>query len=413
MKFSIIISSILFLSTLSHLKAQTYVGGIIDTSEVWTLASSPYIVQTDIEVITGATLTIESGVIVKFALNTVLDIDGGKLDAQGTVNDSILFTTTFLNPTNTKWRGIFLRGWEESKMEYCKIEFASTGISTVISGATILKFKHTTFSDNGYGLVSSITNNGAIIDSCTFTNNGYGIYYKEAATITNSVLTLNGIGIWCRDKCLIKDCIIQNSNQYGICSYDEDSVINNIIINNSTGLLYSDGTVQGNRIENNFIGIEISMTLGIKIICNQICNNTSYNAIFINPYYAGSIANNYWCNLTTSQIATTINDDTYTPGMQTLNYLPVDNSNCHLSVSTSSIAELKTFTIYPNPASTYIKLETLLIDSEIVITDVTGKVIKTNTVVPNGNGIIIQLDDIPAGFYLVKQGGYSTKFIKT
>lgn len=413
MKFSRITLAILFLSGFSDLKAQTYVGGLIDTSEVWTLANSPYIVQTDIEVITGATLTIEPGVIVKFELNTGLDIDGGKLDAQGTNNDSILFTTTFVNPTNIKWRGIVLRGWEESKIAYSKIEYAASGISTVISGATILKFKHTTFSDNGYGLVSSITNNGAIIDSCSFINNGYGIYYKEAATITNSVFTLNGIGIWCRDKCLIKDCIVQNSNQYGICSYDEDSVINNIIINNSTGLLYSDGTVQGNRIENNFIGIEISMTLGIKIICNQICNNTSYNAIFINPYYAGSIANNYWCNLTTSQIAATINDDTYTPGMQTLNYLPVDNSNCHLSVSAYSTAELKIFTIYPNPASTYINVETLLVDSEIVISDVTGKVIKTHAIFPNENGIIIQLDDIPTGFYLIRQGGYYTKFIKT
>ncbi|MDL1948228.1 hypothetical protein FBQ97_00210, partial [Acidobacteria bacterium ACD] len=75
----------------------TDVGGPITTNTTWTLAGSPYIVTSNVTVNAGVTLTVEPGVLVKFALNTALTVNG-KLTAIGTSGSPITFTSNAASP---------------------------------------------------------------------------------------------------------------------------------------------------------------------------------------------------------------------------------------------------------------------------------------------------------------------------
>ena len=80
----------------------TDVGGPIDTNTTWTLAGSPYIALTPVLVMEGVTLTIEPGVMVKFASHKALQIDG-ELHAVGTSLSPITFTSNIAPPHAGDW----------------------------------------------------------------------------------------------------------------------------------------------------------------------------------------------------------------------------------------------------------------------------------------------------------------------
>ncbi len=70
------------------------VGGTLTVDTTWTKANSPYIVTSSVYVATGVVLTIEPGVLVKFAQNTGLYVQGnGQLLAVGTVAEPIILTS--------------------------------------------------------------------------------------------------------------------------------------------------------------------------------------------------------------------------------------------------------------------------------------------------------------------------------
>ncbi|MBU0700327.1 hypothetical protein KKE26_03395 [bacterium] len=116
----------------------TDVSGTITTDTTYNTANSPYIVTGDVIVNTGVTLTIEPGVIVKFATNTSL-IAYGKLLAVGEQVNKIVFTS-YEDETNGQgtstiaqagnWMGIKLagNGANESEIKYCIIKYGKQGI---------------------------------------------------------------------------------------------------------------------------------------------------------------------------------------------------------------------------------------------------------------------------------------------
>ncbi len=82
----------------------TEVSDRIETSTVWTTEGNPYKVLSDITVLEGATLTIESGVIVTVSENSSLIIKGG-LQIEGTKNDSVMF---YPSGVSENWGGIII-----------------------------------------------------------------------------------------------------------------------------------------------------------------------------------------------------------------------------------------------------------------------------------------------------------------
>jgi len=99
----------------------TYVApGVV--SGVWTTAGSPYVVQGDIAVATGNSMTIMPGVEVRFTGNYRFTVEGW-LNAAGTENDSIIFTRHYATE-ESKWRGFrFDAADNNSLLAYCRVEY--------------------------------------------------------------------------------------------------------------------------------------------------------------------------------------------------------------------------------------------------------------------------------------------------
>jgi hypothetical protein len=76
----------------SALNAQTLVT-TISGSPTWTKSGSPYLVQNDVTVAANATLTIQAGVVVKFKTRDYQMNINGKVIANGTATEPIIFTS--------------------------------------------------------------------------------------------------------------------------------------------------------------------------------------------------------------------------------------------------------------------------------------------------------------------------------
>ncbi|UCH70464.1 MAG: hypothetical protein JSV29_00300, partial [Candidatus Bathyarchaeota archaeon] len=127
----VVVSSSFFFSV-----AATYVEGDINQDTVWTLTDSPFIVSKDVTIYSGATLTIESGVEVRFGGNFRLIVNG-RLVANGTQDRMITFSSNKDQPGAGDWGTIEFRGLELSKLAYCSIEHAKNG--TTVNGNLEIK----------------------------------------------------------------------------------------------------------------------------------------------------------------------------------------------------------------------------------------------------------------------------------
>jgi PKD repeat protein len=169
--------------------SQTNVSGNISSDTTWKKVNSPYIVTGNVLVDSGVTLTIQPGVIVKFNNGLSLVIEG-ELIAQGTVSDSIVFTSNtldsagawgyiYFDPTSVpasyqgNLSGAYVSG---SILEYCVVKYAG-GASVSHKGA--LRF------DNA----------SPFVNRCTVTNNsvtGINAYnLSDTLKITNSIVSYN------------------------------------------------------------------------------------------------------------------------------------------------------------------------------------------------------------------------------
>ncbi len=238
------------------------VGGTIITDTTWTLANSPYLVDSGITIANGVLLTIEPGVEVRFTSGTYLDIQGA-LRAIGTAAQPIAFTSTNATPQPGQWGGItFMDSSDDarSRMEYASIRYAGTYYGNSCYGGAL------TACSASPTLINSIISESAM----------------SGLRASNSSL-------------LLQDSTIQNNAQYGISLRDSTPQLqNNTIQNNQAGgvQLQSNTTALGalpwtdNQILNNF-GDAISViydgggglpSLGTG---NTINGNSGLNGLFI------------------------------------------------------------------------------------------------------------------------------------
>jgi len=261
----------------SHIKINSQ--SIINADDIngtWTKQNSPYIIKGDINIPAGKTLTIEPGVKIIFQGNYKLNVQG-KLVAQGTKTDSIIFTydTTTLSGKNLKgWLGIrFDRRpvvfdtikFKIPDNENVKILIEERIIKGLLDTTTKIRLKltgedivnDTLLPDSLFNKIPlSILNkiekvnatgaerpyvfgggvyiyrySNLIISNCTFTNNnayaGGAIYCKEASPIISNNL--------------IKNCKSASSGGAMIFIHSGVFIYNNTIIGNESG--YNGGAI--------------------------------------------------------------------------------------------------------------------------------------------------------------------------
>lgn len=104
---------------------------------LWSLANSPYIVQSNISVPPGGQLTLEPGVIVKFDANVWISI-AGCMVAQGTLSNLITFTSSASLPVPGAWSGIQVTaGGPRTIFDHVDVAFAVYGITVEGNNAQV------------------------------------------------------------------------------------------------------------------------------------------------------------------------------------------------------------------------------------------------------------------------------------
>jgi len=314
----------------------TEVSDDITEDTTWYLAGSPYILVKDIKVYTAALLTIEPGVVVKFANGTELYVAGG-LKARGNTTHPITFTSNFTTPTPGIWDSVIFDGIKEFVIDYVLIEYASIGIKLVsvanISNSVIsncntgvqgkLNYANnltaTDNTSNGLSITSSLriensnashndgqgitvtatidmnnctvsnnnktgvvlSNGGYIQNSCIIGNSGNGTSIFGPTTIKNSTISDNGgDGIWARSGISITECTIIGNKGNGVKSnfVDEKATIKYSTISSNGGDgISTNASLEIERCDisyNNGNGVIVHNNVNMSVSASNIQNNT-------------------------------------------------------------------------------------------------------------------------------------------
>lgn len=260
------VPNFLFLFFFSPVFSQTNVGGIISTNTTWTLAGSPYIVTQNTLVDAGVSLTVNSGVIIKFNTNKVLQVKG-TLRAIGTASDKIYFTSNAVNPAPGDWGYI---SFEDQSLDYDSL--SDTGCI----------LKNCVIDYGGYGntAVIRIVSSAPIIDSCSIKNNlDRGLSssppFPYQLRVQNCDFGNNG-GFATGDFFTFTNNFVHDNGSVGAGYYFSGSIIkDNVFFNNGNFTLYSPLIEKNIFLKNNSYSSEGLIRLGLNFNKNIVSENTS------------------------------------------------------------------------------------------------------------------------------------------
>jgi parallel beta-helix repeat protein len=192
----------------------TTVGGFITTDTHWQAADSPFIASSSVLIDSGATLTIDPGVEVRFAPTTGLVVVDGTLSARGTSESPITFTADQPGDEN-RWNGIGFGGET--------VDAVFDGAGNYLSGSVIEQ-----------ATVEAVAqhNNGSI-------NVQYSSPYIHASIIQDNLS--------CGIKTLVADGLRIVGNQIRNNNPPSLSEGGGIDIRESLGVLVADNEITGNR----------------------------------------------------------------------------------------------------------------------------------------------------------------------
>jgi predicted outer membrane repeat protein len=299
--------------------------GPIASDTDWLAASSPYTVTCDVQVLSGVTLTVESGVVVEFAEDTSLQVDG-TLVAQGATFTSIedtpatgdwgqiLFTASSTDAVLDD-DGAYVAG---STIQNSLIEWAGGGPGVEgaigVSGASPFLYLNT-IQNNGAGgihatgrsAVIPIVISGNSVGNNSKSGDGAGIFVSSGRLISNTASgnvagspSYSGGGIYASNSMLIGNVASANrAGQHGGGIYASGStIISNTVSGNSTGynmgggIYAAGGTLTNNVISGNTVSGNTARTGGGGVYAQGatlISNTIDGNAIQAWYAYGGGV----------------------------------------------------------------------------------------------------------------------------
>lgn len=213
--------------------AVIWIGGHITSDTTWTPVDT-YRVINDTFVDPNATLTILPGVHVQFADSFSLNVQGS-LNATGTDDGPIVFTSSRVSPSAGAWNTIDFKGTSNCSfaLEHVKVEFAVNGITVESQGyATVARSELFNCSESGI-MIKGMSN--LVIEENTIEHNKNGIATDSSdnhagiLVIGNTVSSNTNNGIYLYAYTYSGQCSLQNvtfssntiysNSQNGICLY--------------------------------------------------------------------------------------------------------------------------------------------------------------------------------------------------
>jgi hypothetical protein len=161
---AVLVTSLLLVA---NVHASTIVNGTITQDTTWTALNSPYTLTSTVYVNNGITLTIQPGVTVDLSTHS-LQVNGA-LNAVGTNENQIVFTTgSFYSNSRVAFNSAST-AWNESSGTGCTIKFAVFNAATVYISGGSPKISNCYFTNNYYTSLSGLNGSPTII------NNAFGV----------------------------------------------------------------------------------------------------------------------------------------------------------------------------------------------------------------------------------------------
>lgn len=276
------LTAVLFMGSLNisimNISAGTPVAGEIGSDTVWTIEDSPYLLLDDVDIVSGATLTIEPGVTVLSEGYHGISIHDGWLIAVGTPSDLIKMTSESESNYVYSWGGI--RAYENGKMDirFSVISHAYGAIAFIgppdrITAPEKINITDNMFSYNYVGVWIGYLSSDNHIARNNFSNNDYsGILLASGHnnTIVHNNFVSNECGV-CATNVTQNNTVAFNDfsgNQRSIGldmwgrSYTRDNVVHHnnflgsgIVTDNSTNT-WDDGYPSGGNYWHDYAGLD-------------------------------------------------------------------------------------------------------------------------------------------------------------
>ncbi|MBC7391048.1 MAG: T9SS type A sorting domain-containing protein [Opitutaceae bacterium] len=273
---------------------------------------NPYLLNSNIIIDSGKTLSIQPGVKVYGSKNKQIIVKGTLL-VQGLRTDSIHFTVDHSDPDLNNFEGISMVSNASAKFSFVHASYAKHFLN--FSDSSTADISNSVFDYNKVGITTGKRNKIAI-SSSLFQSNTAGIDSVFISSINSCTFNRNLFGIKYSNGSLIKDCVFSSNSEKGLSGL-YGNVAGNTFSHNNIGLeyslgqnliIYSSTMVTNNRLENNIIGLKIIGELPTVAIQNNLFCNNSLFSVYNGTSYSPDLTKNCWCGNDSSQVRAGIYD---------------------------------------------------------------------------------------------------------